>query len=826
MTSNNGPNSPAANIIKASPSAPSINGKAKEDESPSWDIQSASSFSRQNSMECWDYTIELECLQGPQDLQLAAELGKTLLERNKELESDLRQHQAIISDQAQEIEYLTKQTTALREVNDSRLRMYESLEINISELERANHRLVLENTADKKHIKTLCHTVETLETRCEEVVKQNDDLNRIIAMERRKKERQQNRENGWRDGAMKSPKSPPENHDSEPEADEAKNHDNERENSSHSLNSSNNHEMGDLSIPPKRLQDVVDFSINGTLGPSANSTDYGIQENEELFKLMSDLNTTKKELMCEQQRNSEMEEQLISIIQENQTLQGRLAQSNANEEMKSIHDELSILEEVRQGQMCSRCMRMVNDNNLQQDDDDGLMGVDAEDDDRSLIDMMSVQKSDHEYRRPSPIKEVSKPDNLELPSAPVANPYRVLVERYEALMEEQKRRSQSMGLNEDSHMSGDFSSIHTKDTDEESAMGGGRRINTQAEPGKNTGARRKTTLRTPTDFSETETTSSGYSDETSTKGTQTDERAGSFLCTIADGEDCKFSIYDDASPIGSRFRHRPEYRELFKEIFVVLKKAAENRDEGDKLPLLDDTNPPTDVKVPPVTPATEDLPEIQDDAISVTSSMVSEQSVAMSECITKTERRKIKEQQKQLGQENKPPIGQILEDGRVLTPYKRQPLEYLSVSVNVKKKHRKNRRHHAIDRSDSPAGVPSPPKIYYAPGSGRKRRDMRPVDLTQLSPSGFEWPGKQARAVSQSPSTPSSANSSRTEVDTSTIVEFKPSAASQDLQKLKKLDLSYAEVLRRADKCQHQHWRKNQNQHHNSGHRQHQQNRR
>ncbi|XP_055709144.1 cerebellar degeneration-related protein 2-like isoform X2 [Phlebotomus papatasi] len=758
------------------------------------------------------------------DLQLAAELGKTLLERNKELESDLRQHQAIINDQAQEIEYLTKQTAALREVNDSRLRMYENIEISISDLERANHRLVLENSADKKHIKTLCHTVETLESRCEELVKQNEDLNKIIAMDRRKKERQQNRENGWKDGAMKSSKSRQDNHDSEPETEEASNA-NVRENSSHSLNSSNNHELGDLSSLSVRLQDVVDFPTNGTIRPSANSTEDSIHENEELLKLMSDLNNTKKELMCEQQRNSEMEEQLISIIQENQTLQGRLANSNANEEMKSIHDELSILEEVRQGQMCSRCLRMVDDKNLQQDEDDGLMGVDAEDDDRSLIELISSQKSDHVYR-PPPAKEVSKPDSLDLAAAPVANPYRVLVERYEALMEEQKRRSQVLGLTEDSHMSGDYSSIHTKDTDEESATGSGRRT-AQADNGKSTGARRKTTLRTPTDFSETETTSSGYSDETSNKSTQTDERAGSFLCTIADGEDCKFSIYDDASPIGSRFRNRPEYRELFKEIFAVLKKAAENRDEGDKLPLLDDTHPPTDVKVPPVTPATEDLPEIQDDAISVTSSMISEQSVAMSECITKTERRKIEQQKKHANQENKPPIGQIVEDGRILTPYKRQPLEYLSVSVNVKKKHRKNRRNHAIDRSDSPAGVPSPPKVFYATGSGRKRRDMRPVDLAHLSPSGFEWPGKQAsnRGVSQSPSTPSTANSSRNELDTS-AVEFRPSTASQDLQKLKKLDLSYAEVLRRADKCQHQHWRKNQNQHHNSGHRHYQQSRR
>lgn len=38
------------------------------------------------------------------DLQLAAELGKTLLERNKELEQVLKHHQNVIDDQTQEIE--------------------------------------------------------------------------------------------------------------------------------------------------------------------------------------------------------------------------------------------------------------------------------------------------------------------------------------------------------------------------------------------------------------------------------------------------------------------------------------------------------------------------------------------------------------------------------------------------------------------------------------------------------------------------------------------------------------------------------------------------
>lgn len=74
-------------------------------------------------------------------------------------------------------QFLNKQTAALREANDSRLRMYEQLDISIQDLERANHRLALEHSADKKHIKSLTATIEALELKCEELQGTIDDLN-------------------------------------------------------------------------------------------------------------------------------------------------------------------------------------------------------------------------------------------------------------------------------------------------------------------------------------------------------------------------------------------------------------------------------------------------------------------------------------------------------------------------------------------------------------------------------------------------------------------------------------------------------------------------
>lgn len=142
-------------------------------------------------------------------------------------------------------------------------------------------------------------------------------------------------------------------------------------------------------------------------------------------------------------------------------------------------------------------------------------------------------------------------------SAPSPNPYRDLVDKYEALLEVHNAAFQRNRPDEttptsslhDELASGNSSSANTSKEASEPSPQNIENVTPMA-----TGAKRKLNLRTPTDFSEAETSSSGYSDEISNKCTQTEE---TFLCTIADGED-KFSIYDEASPIDSRFRHCPK----------------------------------------------------------------------------------------------------------------------------------------------------------------------------------------------------------------------------------------------------------------------------
>ncbi|XP_057377866.1 cerebellar degeneration-related protein 2-like isoform X1 [Daphnia carinata] len=129
--------------------------------------------SGQNSMEYWDYSVEIECLKGPQDVEAAAELGRTLLERNRELETTVRQQQAVIDDQTQEMEYLSKQNRLLRQAAESRLRLCEQLEASVAECERTKLRLRHQIEAERQRHMTLKTNMEAAEER-------GDELQRLL----------------------------------------------------------------------------------------------------------------------------------------------------------------------------------------------------------------------------------------------------------------------------------------------------------------------------------------------------------------------------------------------------------------------------------------------------------------------------------------------------------------------------------------------------------------------------------------------------------------------------------------------------------------------
>ncbi|XP_057659162.1 cerebellar degeneration-related protein 2 isoform X2 [Diorhabda carinulata] len=675
------------------------------------------------------------------DLQLAAELGKTLLERNKELEISLKQHQNVIEDQAQEIEYLTKQVVALREVNDSRLRIYEQLEVSIQDLERANHRLVLENSSDKKQLKTLNITLDTLESKIDDLQTTNDDLK--VQLEILRKKTQRNAELAT-----------PTNSKETIVLRHVDRLDEEVTSDSSAITENDKNSKTTSQSPASNCPEINNYNETTQKQEGENETDM-----EQVSQLLSQLSKTRAQCNRDERRIAELEEQLSTLVQQNQALENQVVQLSYKGDdlnMKSMHEELTTLEEVRQGQMCSRCLRTMEQNDIREDDDSSM-----------LEGLMEPQ-----YHSSFSMDVQGYPNQSQM-SGKTPNPYKKLVEKYEALVEVHSKPIKSR--HEEMQMSGDFNNLSTKDTDEESGHG-------DSLQHKKT----RKTFSTPTDFSEAETSSSGFQEETSNKATQTEGRVGSFLCTIADGEDCKFSIYDDASPIDSRFRDRPEYQNLFKEIFNVLKKAAENKDEGDDLSLLDGFTPIKAVpKVPPVTPSNDQLPDFpDDDSQSVVSSTMSELSTSQNEPTTIIEN---------FIQSQNQPIPESDANERVLKPLVRQPLEY--ISIEVRKRSGSKRKNKYVERSDSPVThIIGSPKINYSsrPNSGRRRREKS--NHRTPEPETSNWNGSTLQFY------PSNRNiSSPTPSQGSTKYEFKPSSASQDLHKLKKLDMSYAEVLRNAD---------------------------
>uniref|UniRef100_A0A3B3ZBJ2 Uncharacterized protein n=1 Tax=Periophthalmus magnuspinnatus TaxID=409849 RepID=A0A3B3ZBJ2_9GOBI len=137
--------------------------------------------------ERWYKSHDLE-----RDLHLAAELGKTLLDQNHELEEALQQMYSTNQEQLQEIEYLTKQVDLLRQMNDHHAKLYEQLDVTARDLEQGNQRLVQDNKLAQQKIQSLTETIdslqshmEDLQTQVEELKKSQTDRNRRETEQRR-----------------------------------------------------------------------------------------------------------------------------------------------------------------------------------------------------------------------------------------------------------------------------------------------------------------------------------------------------------------------------------------------------------------------------------------------------------------------------------------------------------------------------------------------------------------------------------------------------------------------------------------------------------------
>ncbi|KAI1884218.1 hypothetical protein AGOR_G00224190 [Albula goreensis] len=128
-----------------------------------------------------------------QDLHLAAELGKTLLEQNRELEDSLQQMYMTSEDQVQEIEYLSKQLEMLREMNEQHAKVYEQLDVTAHELELTNQGLEQESKASQEKIERLTGTMEMLQGQVDALTAQVEELRSLEQLRFRRDKRERRR---------------------------------------------------------------------------------------------------------------------------------------------------------------------------------------------------------------------------------------------------------------------------------------------------------------------------------------------------------------------------------------------------------------------------------------------------------------------------------------------------------------------------------------------------------------------------------------------------------------------------------------------------------
>ncbi|XP_033332739.1 cerebellar degeneration-related protein 2-like isoform X2 [Megalopta genalis] len=703
-----------------------------------WDPQT-----QMNPLESWDYSIELSCLQ---DLQLAAELGKTLLERNKELENIIKLQQSTVEEQAQEIEYTKKQTAALREVNDSRLKIYEQLEVSIQDLERANHRLVIENTSDKKLIKSHCITIETLEARCEELQKKIDELHEQHEIRLRQQSTSQSKNTAQTQTAL--------------------------------------------------------WKASGT--PGGNTQENATAPEEEMTELLRQLQEARNQRAREQKKAADLSQQLATLLQENTALEEQIniLRSKA-QDVKNLQEEINALEEVRRGHLCGRCLRGMETKTHDE------ISVMLDQEELDVINMAESIISDSQRDTESLTQDLNHDDSN---SIDLKNPYRVLVEKYQALLEVQRRptprRKDSvppMSLQEELEMSGEFNHFQNSSLEGELHQESGKSVGVNASRAKSEICGKKPFSATPTDFSEAETSSSGFQDETSNKMTQTEGRPGSFLCSIADGEDCKFSIYDDNSPFESRFRKTPEYRQTFSQIFSVLKRAAEAKEEGEKLPLLDDSTNTSVSQPQSSTLAQEDLPsETTDDNQSVVSSVVASV-VSEPPYRIKTP---ISMNATNERQENESARPEHVKHEKTEGKKHRYHLDHLNSSGHISKKSTRKHSNRRLLHSNSPSTldvIPTTNPTFVASKSNTNgKKKFRPFNALEQNGtvcSDFSYANKTKESPCPSRRAKVYArNNNEQHNNAFEYRDYKPSSASEEVARLKRLEMSYAEVLRLPNK--------------------------
>ncbi|KAH9365266.1 hypothetical protein HPB48_007136 [Haemaphysalis longicornis] len=205
--------------------------------------------------------------------------------------------------------HLSRQAASLREVNESRLKIYEQLEQNVAELEKSNQRLQQESRSDKKRIRSLSTSVDTLEKKCEELQELADHLRLSLR---------------------------PKDQGDEPSDPAATS-------------------VGEQPVAPpleKRPSIVEQLLPSVCLSGDAGTDFIGFEESPfgtELVRLRCSLSRLKCQLSKEQQTREELQTEVDNLVQENMRLQEEVLASQEREhQCLNLQMEMDILDDDKQ----------------------------------------------------------------------------------------------------------------------------------------------------------------------------------------------------------------------------------------------------------------------------------------------------------------------------------------------------------------------------------------------------------------------------------------------------------------------------------------------
>ena len=159
----------------------------------------------------------------------------------------------------------------------------------------------------------LGHTIETLEARCEELTKQLEECRQSLTAERRKNERltaENNKSTGGESNSVKlKATQSKDNNDFPATAADTTSQ------SAYEANTTAQENCSFAFASPGSRHNANSTGISGV--ESEHAFDLSMvcdqESNNEIIKLVSDLEATKRAFMAEQQRCSELEEQLVAI---------------------------------------------------------------------------------------------------------------------------------------------------------------------------------------------------------------------------------------------------------------------------------------------------------------------------------------------------------------------------------------------------------------------------------------------------------------------------------------------------------------------------------